>query len=72
MKPAAVFPRSELRRWCPDGLTHQDADDPVCGWEHGRLTMHRLRLRRMFVCPECEQGYFTRAAFCGHECGDAY
>jgi len=67
---------SELRRWCPDGLTHQDADDPVCGWDHdfpdASKTSHRLRLRRMLVCSECTQGYFTQEDFDGHECYSAY
>jgi hypothetical protein len=63
---------SQLRRWCPDGKTHQRADDPVCGWEHGDKTGHRLRLRRMLLCSACEQGYFTQEAFDGHECHSAY
>ena len=61
--------KSLLRRWCPEAETHQDADDPVCGWDHNH---HRLRLRRMLVCGRCEQGYFTRGEFNAHECFSAY
>jgi hypothetical protein len=63
---------SRLRRWCPIAKTHQDADDPACGWEHGEKSFHILRLRRMLVCSECEQGYFTQPEFDAHECFSAY
>jgi hypothetical protein len=65
---------STLRRWCPVAETHQDADDPVCAWDgclETRAT-HRLRLRRMFVCARCQQGYFERKEFNAHECFSAY
>lgn len=61
----------QLRRWCPRAMTHQRADDPVCGWDHGGAT-HRLRLRTMLVCDRCGQGYFTMRDFDRHDCGDAY
>lgn len=73
---------SQRRRWCPEGETHQDEDDPVCGWDHEwpdgptafRLfsSSHRLRIRRMLVCSECEQGYFTQEVFDEHGCFSAY
>jgi hypothetical protein len=60
---------SQLRRWCPEAETHQDADDPVCAWhDHS----HRLRIRRMLLCPICEQAYFTRKGYDAHECFSAY
>ncbi len=62
---------SQLRRWCPEAQTHQPADDPECGWIHDDKPTHRLRLRRMLVCSNCEQGYFTRMVFLKHECHDA-
>lgn len=64
----------QLRRSCPIAMTHQDADDPVCAWTDcipGKAG-HRLRLRRMLICSECEQGYFTPAEFAEHECYSAY
>ena len=67
--------RSEPRRWCPEGKTHQDEGDPICGWmDHGGLlgNAHRLRVRRMLVCSECEQAYFTKEAFDEHSCYSAY
>ena len=64
--------RSELRRWCPNARTHQDEDDPVCGWDHDGRPSHRLRLRRMLVCSVCGQAYFTKEDFDGHECYSAY
>lgn len=65
--------RSELRSWCPIGLTHQDEDDRECGWQHGILDIgHRLRVRRMLVCSECEQAYFNQFDFDFHECDSAY
>lgn len=66
--------KSELRRWCPYMKTHQDADDPVCGWLHSDYNnrSHRLRRRRMVVCSQCGQGYFTRQEFDDHECYSAY
>lgn len=62
--------RSERRRWCPEGKTHQDEDDPICGWSHN----HRLRVRRMLVCSDsdCAQAYFTKEDFEKHECYSAY
>ncbi len=63
---------SERRRWCPIAKTHQDEDDPTCGWEHGDVVSHRLRVRRMLVCSVCEQAYFTQFDFDFHECGSAY
>jgi hypothetical protein len=65
---------SELRRWCPIAKTHQDANDPVCGWGNGHEgeKEHRLRSRRMLVCQTCQQGYFNRKEFNEHECYSAY
>ena len=63
---------SQRRRWCPEGKTHQDEDDPYCGWTHDDVISHRLRIRRMLVCSECEQGYFTNEAWDRHECYSAY
>lgn len=68
---------SMLRRWCPIAETHQDADDPNCGWDHDwtyYTYSHRLRLRRMLVCSikGCEQGYFTEKEFLSHVCFSAY
>ncbi len=61
--------KSELRRWCPEAKTHQDADDPVCAWmDHS----HRLRLRRMWICSVCEMGFFERDDFSSHECWSAH
>lgn len=62
---------SELKRFCPISELYQDADDPICssigcyvdrGW-------HSLRLRRMWICSECREGYFNKADAEGHECG---
>ena len=61
---------SERRRWCKEAKTHQDEDDPWCGWSHDGL--HRLRIRRMLVCSACSQAYFTKEAFDEHECDSAY
>jgi hypothetical protein len=60
---------SMLRRWCPIACTHQDVEDATCGWNHDN---HRLRVRRMLVCSECEQGYFKRADFVEHVCNSEY
>lgn len=62
-------PLSQLRRWCPVGEMHQDADDPICC---GCDPSHRLRIRRMLVCSECEMGLFTKEGFDRHECYSAY
>lgn len=74
---AARTARSERRRWCPIGLTHQDEDDVTCGWTHEWPEQvwpgpHRLRIRRMLVCSECDQGYFNKEEFDEHECYSAY
>lgn len=63
---------SQRRRWCPLAGTHQDEDDPWCGWIHDGLSNHRLRIRRMLVCSECQQGYFAKGDFDDHECYSAY
>lgn len=64
---------SQLRRWCPIAETHQDIEDVACGWLDCRgVGSHRLRLRRMLVCDECEQGYFKQKEFNEHECYSAY
>ena len=63
--------RSELRRWCDISHTHQDADDPICGWNMWGQP-HKLRLRRMLICSVCEMGFFKRADFESHECWSAY
>ena len=69
--PAIRSAARVLRRWCPIALLHQPADEPWCmsADEHRD---HRLRLRRMFVCSRCEQGYFTQEMFDAHECYSAY
>ena len=61
--------RSERRYWCPEGETHQDEfNGPSCAWvDHP----HRLRIRRMLVCSECEQAYFNMEGFDEHECHSA-
>ena len=68
--------RSERRRWCPIGLTHQDEDDPDCGWEHEWADFmprsHRLRIRKMLVCSDCDQAYFEKENFDEHACYSAY
>lgn len=63
---------SQLRRWCPEAETHQDEDDPWCGWEHGDVVNHRLRVHRMLVCSECDMAFFTKGGFDEHECYSAY
>ena len=70
--PEGRTAQSKLRRWCPEAKTHQDDDDPICGWNHGTDDSHRLRLRRMLECSECDQGYFAVTAFDKHECYSAY
>ena len=60
--------RSERRRWCLEGTTHQDEDDPICGWEHGDILSHRLRVRRMLVCSECGMACFAKEVFDEHCC----
>jgi hypothetical protein len=62
-------PESQLRRWCPEAGTHQNEDDPICGWSDHH---HRLRIRRMLVCVICDQGYFAREDYDCHECYSAY
>ena len=60
---------SQRRRWCPEGETHQDEDDPICGWmDHP----HRLRIRRMLVCSECDMAFFKQEGFDEHSCYSAY
>jgi hypothetical protein len=66
-------PIKQLRRWCPVAGTHQDIDDPECGWmDCGDKPSHTLRKRRMIVCSKCQQGYFKQADFDEHECYSAY
>lgn len=60
---------SKLRRWCPDCEVHMDADDRMCGMGH---CDRKPRKRRMLACSTCEQGYFNRKDFDGHECYSAY
>src|SRR3990167_9477558 len=62
----------QRRRWCREGQTHQDEDDPWCGWYHDMKPTHRLRIRKMLICQECEQGYFSQETFDGHQCFSAY
>jgi hypothetical protein len=64
----------QLRRWCPINETHQDADDARCMWSDclDQRETHRLRLRRMIICSNCQQGYFTMKDWDGHECHSAY
>ena len=60
---------SQRRRWCREAETHQDEDDPICGWgDHS----HRLRVRRMLVCSECDMAFFTKEGFDEHSCYSAY
>lgn len=67
------FIKNELRRFCSIAETHQDADDIVCGMNDCTdKSGHKLRLRRMLVCSECEQGYFNKNDFAEHECFSAY
>ncbi len=56
--------------WCPDGKTwHPETDGSMCAsLDHP----HRLRIRRMLVCSECEQAYFTKEGFEEHHCDSAY
>ena len=67
---------SQLVRWCPEAKTWQPADEPTCHWEHAGFDYisdsHRLRLRRMLVCKQCEQAYCTKISFEDHECFSAY
>lgn len=67
---------SQLRRWCPVALLHQDIDDHYCNSEGGcgigRYDTHRLRLRRMLVCSVCEMAFFKQEEFNAHECFSAY
>lgn len=73
-----TLPAWTLRRWCPESTLHQDPDEPVCLSEHddgtgaAPRTGHRLRVRRMLVCPTCGQAYLDREAYQGHECHSAY
>ena len=65
--------RSELCSWCSVAKTHQDADDRECGWVHGIPGVgHRLRVRRMLVCSECDMAFFTKEVFDEHSCYSAY
>ena len=75
--PAAAEQRqasSQLRRWCPISQTHQDADWEECAWAecYEDRRSHRLRLRRMLICSECQQGCFNQKEFDEHECYSAY
>ena len=60
-----------LVRWCPDAETWQPEDEQECAWQHGTDPPHRLRLRRMVICSDCSQGYFTRRDFSKHICYSA-
>lgn len=64
---SAIYKR---RRWCPSCETHQDEDMDVCGATDCETS--RLRIRRMIVCSECEQGYFNIKEFNEHQCYSAY
>lgn len=66
-KPSEREATLQVRRWCPLEGTHQNAEYRQCGWQDHA---HRLRLRRMFVCSDCGQGYFKREEFQRHQCGD--
>lgn len=51
-----VYVPTQLVRWCPIASIWQPADELMCNWIHdgsGLGRMHRLRLRRMYVCPTC-------------------
>ena len=69
----AATAESRLVRWCPEAGTCQPNDEPACHWEHGTVESHRLRSRRMLICPikDCEQAYFTQEDFDGHACYSA-
>lgn len=72
MTETATVERSgtwQMRRWCPVGCMHQDAEDHQC---NGCDPVHYLRLRRMLICSVCEMGFFKQAGFDEHECWDAY
>ena len=64
----------QLRRWCSVAKTHQNADWKECGWSDclDSRKSHQLRLRRMLICSECQQGAFTQKEFEDHECFSAY
>ncbi len=62
-----------LLRWCPEAGVYQDADAPVCHWDHGDgVGRHRLRLRRVLVCDRCEMAFRDGGEFVEHECFSAY
>lgn len=62
---------SKLMRYCRHtGCIYdvkEDCPGPWCNAERGN---HRGRVRRMLVCSECEQGFFSRDFFNAHECFD--
>lgn len=69
----------QTRYWCPTAGTHQDLDlGAMCGWQDcgdpavARNGYHNLCKRRMLICAECSQGYFTNVGFDEHECYSAY
>jgi hypothetical protein len=66
--------KHELRRWCPIAGMHQPADEIECNSEdcYDNKSTHNLRLRKMLVCSECEQGYFDGEDFSEHFCFSAY
>lgn len=78
MAEAVIERQSEsvLRRWCPYSEVHCDPDWIDCPWEqcgpHEFSNGHKMRLRRMLVCSECQQGCFTQSEFNEHECYSAY
>ena len=60
---------NHLRRWCPIAKTHQDPAETECAHlDCGSGANHRLRLRRMFICEICEQGFFDNKDFAKHKC----
>ena len=63
-------PISRLVRWCPEMKTWGPVEEP-CGWIHLDGKTHWHRIRRMIVCPDCQQAYFSTSDYLMHECGDA-
>ena len=62
---------TQLVRWCPIASTWQSTDEPECNWIHNDAgNAHRLRLRRMYVCPTCLRAAPKELA--EHDCSEWY
>lgn len=61
---------SKLMRYCEEAGCIYDVDESSCPGCFG--SFHQGKVRRVFQCSVCEQGYFKRADFEAHECHDAY